>query len=140
MSSAQHERAHLRGRHHLLLAVSNGLVRAFPGIPFFGWSHQQVRRLVELAADDRTSRRHRRSDIATAILQLAHTATPASALALGAEAVQLRLERLTNRDRPVRPTTRIVLCSLVAAIMIAPIALATFPALLLAGLDYCDLS
>jgi Zn-dependent protease with chaperone function len=50
-----HERAHLRGRHHLLLAVSNGLVRAFPGITFFGWSHQQVRRLVELAADDRTS-------------------------------------------------------------------------------------
>jgi Zn-dependent protease with chaperone function len=135
-----HERAHLRGRHDLLLAVAQGLVRAFPGVPVFVWGDQQVRRLVELVADDRASRHHRKSDIANAILRLADTSVPAAALALGAEAVQLRIHRLTGRRRPMRRSSHTVLCALVAALVISPVVLAAFPALLLAGMDYCGLS
>ncbi|MEI8410883.1 MULTISPECIES: M56 family metallopeptidase [unclassified Kribbella] len=135
-----HEKAHLRGRHHLLLAVSHGLVRAFPGVPVFNWGDQQVRRLVELVADDRACRNHPRSAIASAILQLADSAAPAAALALGAEAVHLRLQRLTGRRPPMRRATRSILCALVAAVLIAPAIVAALPALVLAGMDYCSLS
>ncbi|MEU4293091.1 M56 family metallopeptidase [Kribbella sp. NPDC026596] len=135
-----HEKAHLRGRHHLLLAVSQGLVRAFSGVPVFVWGDQQVRRLVELVADDQACRHHRKSDIANAILQLAHSSAPAAALALGAEAVALRLHRLTGRRRQLRRTTHSILCALVAATLIAPVVLAAFPAFLLAGMDYCGLT
>lgn len=134
-----HEKAHLRGRHHLLLAISHGLVRAFPGVPVFIWGEQQVRRLVELAADDRACRNHRRSAVANAILQLARAA-PAAALAMGAEAVQLRLQRLTGRRPPMRRTMRSILCALVAAVLIAPAVVAVLPALVLAGMDYCGLT
>ncbi|MFI7065159.1 M56 family metallopeptidase [Kribbella sp. NPDC050124] len=134
-----HERAHLRGRHHLLVALSRGLSRAFPRVPVFTWGDEHVRQLVELAADDRASRHHRRSAIASAILQLADDAVPAATLGLGSEAVQLRLERLTDRRAAMRRTRRAALCLLVAAVFVAPAIVAAVPALVLAGMDYCGL-
>lgn len=135
-----HERAHLRSRHHLLVAISQGLARAFPGVPVFTWGHQQVRRLVELAADDQACRRHRPSCVADAILLLADATPPAAALALGGEATELRLRRLTGRQRPLRRGMRSTLGGLVAAVLIAPAVIAAVPALVAAGMDYCGLS
>jgi Zn-dependent protease with chaperone function len=129
-----HERAHLRGRHHLLVAFSQGLARAFPGVPVFAWGEEQVRRLVELAADDQACRRHRPSCVANAILLLAESAPPAVALALGAEAIELRLQRLVGRQRPVR---RGVHGGLVAAQLVAPAVVVAVLALTTAGLEYC---
>ncbi|GAA1604813.1 hypothetical protein GCM10009789_68480 [Kribbella sancticallisti] len=135
-----HEQAHLAGRHHLLVAISQGLARAFPGVPVFTWGHVQVRRLVELAADDRACRRHRPSSVANAILLLADAAPPAAALALGGEATELRLRRLTGRQFPLRRGMHSTLAGLVAGVLVAPAVIAAVPALIAAGMDYCGLT
>jgi len=132
-----HERAHLRGRHHLLVAFFQGLARAFRGIPVFAWGYAQVRRLVELAADDRASQDHGRSSVANAIVLLADTAPPAAALALGSEATEVRLQRLTERQTPLRRGAHSTLGALVAAVVLAPALVAVLPALIAAGMDYC---
>lgn len=51
-----HERAHLRGRHHLLVGWVRLLDRAFPGVPLFRAAARDVPELVEWAADDRAVR------------------------------------------------------------------------------------
>jgi Zn-dependent protease with chaperone function len=135
-----HERAHLRDRHHLTVALSHALARAFPGVPLFAWGHQAVRRLVELAADDRACRDHRRASVASAILLMADTAPPAAALALGSEATELRLERLIEWHGPLRRGAHTTLAVLVVAVLVAPALVAAFPALIAAGMDYCGLT
>lgn len=132
-----HERAHLRGRHHLIVALSQGLLRAFPGIPVFTWGHQQVRRLVELAADDRACKHHRKSSIAGAILLLAEGTVPAAALALGSEATKLRLERLTDTPTPLGRRAYGTLYALLGAVLVGPAVIALLPALIAAAMDYC---
>ncbi|GAB3930255.1 hypothetical protein GCM10029976_031630 [Kribbella albertanoniae] len=134
-----HEQAHLAGRHHLLVGFSQGLALAFPGIPVFTWGHQQVRRLVELAADDQACRRHRPSSVANAILLLAGAAPPAAALALSGEATELRLLRLTSRRLPLRRAMHSTLAGVIAGVLIAPVVIAV-PALVAAGMDYCGLT
>jgi Zn-dependent protease with chaperone function len=132
-----HERAHLRGRHHLLLALSRGLARAFPFIPVFTWGDQQVRRLVELAADDSACRNHQRTVVASAIRGLAETTTPSTDPDSRCEATQLRLRRLTDRWTPLHLLTHDALYALVAAELLGPALLAALPALILTGPSYC---
>jgi Zn-dependent protease with chaperone function len=43
-----HERAHQRGRHHLLVSLAGSLAASFPRVPAFRHGHEQVARLVEL--------------------------------------------------------------------------------------------
>ena len=132
-----HERAHLRGRHHLTVAIAQSLDCAFPGVPVFSWGQQQVRRLVELAADDLACRHHRRSCIASAILLLADAAPPAGTLALGSEAIHVRLRRLTEREAPLRRGLLNSLSGLIVVVLIAPAIVAALSALAAAGVDYC---
>lgn len=135
-----HERAHLRGRHHLIVAVSQGLARAYPRIPVFAWGHEQVRRLVELAADDQACRHHRQSSVASAILLLADGHAPAATLALGGHATQLRLERLTTDSTPLRRRVLGSACLLLGAMLVAPAVIVLLPAMVAAGMDYCGLT
>jgi Zn-dependent protease with chaperone function len=46
-----HERAHLSGRHQLLVTMASALGDAFPGVPTFRVACEQVARLAELRAD-----------------------------------------------------------------------------------------
>lgn len=46
-----HERAHLRGRHHLLIAAAEVLARAFPAVRLLAEAPAALREQVELAAD-----------------------------------------------------------------------------------------
>jgi beta-lactamase regulating signal transducer with metallopeptidase domain len=132
-----HERAHLHGRHHFLLAVSRGLARAFPGIPVFTWGDQQVRRLVELAADDGACRNHQRTVVASAIRGLAETTTPTAAPASSRDATQLRVRRLTDRWKPLHLLPHAALYALVAAELLGPALIAALPALILTTPNYC---
>jgi chloramphenicol 3-O phosphotransferase len=47
-----HERAHLAGRHHLLLAVTRALAAVAPAVPLFTRGTDEVGRLAEMRADD----------------------------------------------------------------------------------------
>lgn len=77
-----HERGHVRARHHWLLQCAEALAAGFPGVAVFGAFRDEVGRLVELAADDAASRRHGRLATALALVELNHArgvfgATPA---------------------------------------------------------------
>jgi bla regulator protein blaR1 len=93
-----HERAHLRGRHHLVVAAAKVIRLAFPFVPVFRWAHAEVGRLVELLADDVAARRHGRSVLADALVTLADhggaPATPPAALGAYSTTVTTRVNRL----------------------------------------------
>jgi Zn-dependent protease with chaperone function len=93
-----HERAHLRGHHHLVVAATKVLRSAFPFVPAFRWAHDEVGRLVELVADDVAARHCGPRVLADALVTLAadgepHT-TPPIALGAYGSAVAARLQRL----------------------------------------------
>jgi Zn-dependent protease with chaperone function len=79
-----HERAHLAGRHHLLLALTKGLSATFPAVPLFAHGQGEIARLAEMAADDNAVRRAGRRPLIEALLAMGTgTAVPASALTQG---------------------------------------------------------
>jgi len=89
-----HERAHLRCRHHLMLAVAAALARAFPRVPLFARAGPELGVLAELAADDAAARRHGRDHLAKALVILARAGTRPAALAAGGPATIARIQRL----------------------------------------------
>ena len=52
-----HERAHLDGRHHLLLTVTRSLATVAPAVPLFIRGTGSVACLAEMRADDVAARR-----------------------------------------------------------------------------------
>jgi Zn-dependent protease with chaperone function len=95
-----HERAHLAGRHHLLISLSRGLAASFPGVPVFTRGPAEVARLTELCADDAAARRAGRPALVAALLAMGTgTAVPAPALAVTSGAVTARVHRLLDPPR-----------------------------------------
>jgi Zn-dependent protease with chaperone function len=99
-----HERAHLAGRHHLLLTVSRALQHAFPPVRFFARAASQVSELVEVAADDAATRREDRLTLAGALLAVAAAGTPVGALGAGGTADAQRVRRLIDPPRRLSRT------------------------------------
>lgn len=100
-----HERAHLRGRHHLLLASAGLLAAAFPRVRVFGVALEQVAQLVEMHADDVAARGHGRRSVAEALLVLSDIGVPPAVLAATGVVTAARIERLLagpSRDVPPR--------------------------------------
>ncbi|ARP74531.1 hypothetical protein LK07_30935 [Streptomyces pluripotens] len=65
-----HEQGHAQARHDWLLHCSAALAAGFPQIPVFAAFHEEMHRLVELAADDVASRRYGRLTTALALVGL----------------------------------------------------------------------
>jgi Zn-dependent protease with chaperone function len=94
-----HERAHLRGRHHLILALVDALAHTVPRAATFRHARTSLAALLEQAADDAAARRHGPEAVAGALRNLAVMACPSGALAAaatGSEALALRLDRLDH--------------------------------------------
>jgi Zn-dependent protease with chaperone function len=121
-----HERAHQRGRHHLLVVAAGSLAAAFPRVPAFRHGHTQIARLVELIADDAAAAVSPRLKVAEALLTLAAPAPMAAALGAGGSATAARIRRLIAAPAPLGR-------SRAAAGLLAVAALAVFPVLVLAG-------
>ncbi len=120
-----HERAHLAGRHHLLIALTRGLAATFPGVPLFIRAPAEVARLAEMCADDVAARHSSRPALITALLAMGTgTAVPAAALAATGGAVAARVQRLLDPVPRARHTrnrlalvTVIVLLALVSGLV-----------------------
>jgi Zn-dependent protease with chaperone function len=98
-----HERAHLAGRHHLLIVLTRGLAAAFPGVPLFTRGPAEVARLAEMCADDTAARLSSRPALVTALLAMGTgAAVPAAALAAATCAVTARVQRLLEPAPPAR--------------------------------------
>ena len=98
-----HERAHLAGRHHLLIALTRGLAAIFPGVPLFTQGPAEVARLTEMCADDAAARHSSRPTLVAALLAMGTgMAVPAPALAATGGAVSARVQRLLEPAPPAR--------------------------------------
>jgi Zn-dependent protease with chaperone function len=98
-----HERAHLTGRHHVLIALTRALAASFPAVPLFTQGPAEVARLAEMCADDAAARHSGRPPLITALLAMGTgTAVPAAALAATACSVTARVQRLLEPPRRAR--------------------------------------
>ncbi|MFF4756417.1 M56 family metallopeptidase [Streptomyces sp. NPDC002514] len=133
-----HERAHIRGRHHLVLAFAEALERAFPRVPLFRTAAAQTRGLVEMDADNVATVHTDAVTLAGALLEMAGTRGPAVALAAGGD-VARRVRRLLG---PQRPLGRLSLWGgvlLASAVLVLPLVLAAEPAVAAMNINACPL-
>lgn len=92
-----HERAHLRGRHHLIVGTLSALAAALPRLPLMRAAAQSVPPLLEMCADDAAIREHGRTPLVTSLVLLStgHR-LPQGSLAAAGSAVVERVLRLTQ--------------------------------------------
>ena len=132
-----HERAHLRGRHHLALALSEGLRRALWFVPLFRWAHHEQARLLEMIADDAAARTASRRKVATAMVQMAQSSVPSPALGAGGTHSAARVDRMLAPSTPIRRWQAALIAIMLAVAALIPVALAVAPAASGAGLQAC---
>ena len=105
-ATLEHERAHLRGRHHALVAVVEVLASALPVCPLLRAAPAAIRDLVELAADAEAARRCGPGAVREALCRLTGHPVPVGGLAMAGRLTQTRLLRLTpgfvSHNRAVR--------------------------------------
>ena len=130
-----HERAHLRGHHHLMLAVAAALARAFPAVPLLARAAAELTVLAEMTADDAAARRHDPADLAAALVTLASAGISTTALTAGGPAAIARIQRLLAPPAPPGlPIRAVRLAAGLAALMI-PIVITSVPLAIVA----CDI-
>jgi Zn-dependent protease with chaperone function len=125
-----HERAHLAGRHHRLLALARIGRLVLPFLPLMRDADAQVARLVEMHADDAAVRASDPRSLATALVVLATGTSPTPALAASATDSVQRIHRLLRPAEPLGPARRQLLRATAASLALAPVLLALAPALL----------
>ena len=134
-----HERAHLRGHHHLILAAAEALRRAFPQVSAFGVAHTELLCLVEMLADDNAVRNSSRLTVATALVRLAErNAAPATALAAGGDTALSRVRRLVAPANSLGPARTIAATLAAAALIALPLVVLAVPAASASQHDPCS--
>jgi Zn-dependent protease with chaperone function len=121
----EHERAHVRTRHDLVLEAFGVLHRAFPRPLRTDAPLRQSQVLVELMADDSARKVAGDQALARAIVALAGGVTPAGALGAGSAAL-VRLERLRDESRPRRWAGALSL-AISLVVLVAPTVLLAIP-------------
>jgi Zn-dependent protease with chaperone function len=129
-----HERAHLAGRHHRLLALARIGRLVLPFLPLMRDADAQVARLVEMHADDAAVRASDPRSLATALVVLATGTSPTPVLAASATDSVQRIHRLLRPAEPLGPARRQLLRATAASLALAPVLLALAPALLAVAL------
>jgi Zn-dependent protease with chaperone function len=100
-----HERAHLKGRHHLILSIVDAVGSTIPSAATFRHAREALPRLLEHVADDAAAARHGRAAVAGALRNLAVMPYPPGSLAAapsGTEALEQRLARLEGARSATR--------------------------------------
>lgn len=131
-----HERAHLRARHHVLIAASAALSRTFFGLGVFALAAERISHLAEMHADDAAGR-EQRPHLATALLHLVGCPTPAGALGAGGGEAVARIVRLSQPDVPLSRGTRVFVMALLAVLLVSPMLIALLPAGVALVVDCC---
>ncbi|WP_091934746.1 M56 family metallopeptidase [Blastococcus sp. DSM 46786] len=119
-ATLEHERAHLRGRHHALVAIIETLAAALPVIPLLRAAPSAVKDLVELAADAQAARRCGQAAVREALSRLTGQPMPAVGLAMAGRLTHARLLRLATASFESSRMVRTAGC---AAIAVAALAL-----------------
>ncbi|MFG3420887.1 M56 family metallopeptidase [Micromonospora sp. NPDC049460] len=104
-----HERAHLRGRHHLIVALAEVLAAAAPWVPLTRRAPRAMRLLVELCADAAAVRACGAPAVRAALIALNDAPHPAHALSMAGADVSTRLHRLQAGEPDSRTSARVAL-------------------------------
>ncbi|AWZ22989.1 MULTISPECIES: M56 family metallopeptidase [Rhodococcus] len=95
-----HERAHLRGSHHLIVTACDILAAVLPAVPLFAAAPSAVKTLVELTADQHAARATSTATVCSALTVVSASALPQPAGALGlSNETSLRLLKLRISGR-----------------------------------------
>ena len=121
----EHERAHVRRRHDLVLEAFTVLHRAFPRVLRTDAPLVQSQIMVELLADDAARRSHGDASVAGALVALAGAPTPAGALGSGGAAA-VRMARLQRPD-PRNPVASVAAYAISVVVLVAPTVLLAVP-------------
>lgn len=99
-----HERAHLQGRHDLLLLLADVTSAAFGFVRVFAAARQELKALVEMLADDAAARATGRRNVAAALVGLGVHQPPAATVGATGCGVADRVDRLLGDEPRVRRT------------------------------------
>ena len=132
-----HERAHLRGRHHMLVGLAEAVAGALPWLPLMRSSPGFVRTAVELCADSVAARHHGRNAVRSALLGMAAGNVPRFALGMGGHCTELRLSVLESDRHDRGPVTRTVRSGVAGATAVALPTVTSAALLALATLTSC---
>lgn len=121
----EHERAHVRRRHDLVLESFTVLHRAFPRFLRTDAPLVQSQIMVELLADDAARRTHGAASVAGALVALAGSPTPSGTLgASGAETI--RMNRLAD-PAPAHALTAALAYAISAVVLVVPTVFIAIP-------------
>jgi hypothetical protein len=129
-----HERAHLRGRHALLLGCVAVWRRAFGLLPVFALGHREIGQLLEMRADDEATAVCERVRLAEALVLLAEAGQPgghggpAAVLAATGTDALARVRRLAAPYRPLGTGYQALALFALAVFALLPIAVSVAPA------------
>ncbi|MBP0456045.1 M56 family metallopeptidase [Streptomyces montanisoli] len=122
-----HERAHIAGRHHLVLAAAEAFAKIFRGLPLARHVREQTGLLLEMIADDRALRCHSRDVLATAMYEMAAAKTPRGAFAAGGPNALLRLRRLLTPQHQPHPAFSGSIAAVAVTVPLLPLLAACAP-------------
>lgn len=114
----EHEHAHLRARHDLVLEMFTAVHAAFPRLVRSAHALNAVRLLIELLADDAAVRAEGPTPLARALVACASARAPRGALAAGGPTTVVRVRRLGGK-----PNSRLVAAgayAAAAAVLVVP--------------------
>ncbi len=134
-----HERAHLRARHDIVLAVAGALWAAFPFIPLFGTAHTELSRLVEMHADDAALAGTQRRVLATALVRLAGATHPTGTLGAGGDCALSRVRRLAHPVPSLGRAGAVLAVTGALTVVLVPLLIAAAPALAATAITYCPI-
>jgi Zn-dependent protease with chaperone function len=118
-AALDHERAHLAGRHHLLLVLARAAGRAVPWLALFTRAAPALASLLEMRADDAAAHRHGRRTVAAAIAAMSRRPTPAGALGAAGPLALARGLRLCRVEPAWRARTGQLGLALTVAVLAA---------------------
>lgn len=117
-----HERAHVAGRHLMIVTALRGLALILPRVRLVTRGATEVARLLEMCADDAAARRYGRRALLDGLMTLVGVA-PAAAMGAADVAVLHRAERLARpATHRVRIGTQAALNGASTLIAVAPLA------------------
>ncbi|MET8996255.1 M56 family metallopeptidase [Amycolatopsis sp. NPDC004169] len=96
----EHERAHVRGHHHLLTGVAEVLGRTLRFVPLMRELPSAMRLLVELAADRTAAARCGTEPLRSALRRVRTTGGPRGALSMAGADTAIRLDHLDATAEP----------------------------------------
>jgi Zn-dependent protease with chaperone function len=129
-----HEQAHLSARHHRRLSAAGIASLAMPELALFRGLPGEIRRLLEMHADELAARQHDPQVLATALVTVAtaglttRPAAPSAALAAAGTDTVARIRRLLLPPRTLSRSRRAIARGAVSALIAVPLALALTPA------------